>query len=145
MLQVSRAFNFKQVCQRSDTNLRQLFLNSTATSSVGPVCLENREKDNSVIEASPNQVVLNYENANGTTSKCMNVVGQMTLLDSSDNQMLGMTVSDEIIGSESECEDNQMANEEADESETTQNDISDLVSSLPLQDNDQIINEFGKF
>lgn len=130
VLQVSRAFNFKQVCQRSDASLREAYLKSIAAPVVDDA-FENQDK---------NQVMLNYQDVDGINGKCVLILQNIRLIDGVDNEMLSMAGSDKIIDVESEIENNPRPIGDIGNS----NDIGDLVSSLPIQVDDEMSNDFGK-
>lgn len=152
VLQVSRAFNFKQVCQRSDANLRQVYLDSLATSSL-PIdtpseceATTKQQIPSNEADRMPNQGMMNYPDVNGTNSKCLFVVRNMSLLNRSSDQMLmGMSASDEILDVESDIEDNHQTRQDEDIgiSDSNPTDINNLVSTLHIQAN--VENDFGNF
>lgn len=161
VLQVSRAFNFKQICQRSDTSLRQVLLDTLAESCVATIVEEENVDVKDVtqicqpmmVDADPGQhqvQQVDYQGVDVAAGKCMLIVQHLPLLDETDTQMLGMSASDEIRDDEHEGNSDLTGSfpdvhQHMDMSLDDRKDIIDIVSSLPLDDGDsRINNEFGE-
>lgn len=146
VLQISRAFNFKQVCQRSDLNLRQLYLDSVAANQVSneevaqlPVLPSANESDQM---AQPEMFNNNYDDESAAANdKYVLIVHHMSLLDEDTGDQLLMG---DIAGGGAEVNDELAQIEhEMDIADAAENDIIDLVSLLPTEDRD-LHSEFGK-
>lgn len=105
VLQVSRAFTFKQQCERSDTTLRTYFQN--IQDSITTTTTDNDDTSNlsgSVMEVEPQSVEVQFQDpTNG--EKCFLVVQQISMMNADDtlvtftgdNKMVGNVICQEDV------------------------------------------------